>query len=47
VHSAGTQNEAEEMLLSFKPDLAILDFMMEDKDSGTPPIDLLMRPSEF
>jgi DNA-binding response OmpR family regulator len=34
VHSAGTQNEAEEMLLSFKPDLAILDLMMEDKDSG-------------
>ena len=23
VHSAGTQNEAEEILLSFKPDLAI------------------------
>jgi DNA-binding response OmpR family regulator len=34
VHPAGTQHEAEELLLSFKPDLAILDLMMEEKDSG-------------
>ncbi len=34
VHSAGTQDEAEEILLSLKPDLAILDLMREDKDSG-------------
>jgi DNA-binding response OmpR family regulator len=34
VHAAGTQTEAEEILLSIKPDLAILDLMMEEKDSG-------------
>ena len=34
VHAAGTEAEAEEILLSIKPDLAILDLMMEDKDSG-------------
>jgi len=34
VHSAGTQDEAEEILLSLKPDLAILDLMMEEKDTG-------------
>ena len=34
VHSAGTQNEAEEILLSLKPDLAILDLMMKEKDTG-------------
>jgi len=34
VHSASTQKEAEELLLSFKPDLAVIDLMMEEKDSG-------------
>jgi CheY-like chemotaxis protein len=34
VHTAGTQDEAEEILLSLKPDLAIIDLMMEEKDSG-------------
>ncbi len=34
VHEAGTMSEAEEMLLTFKPDLAIIDLMMEEKDSG-------------
>jgi DNA-binding response OmpR family regulator len=34
VHVAGTMNEAEEMLLAVKPDLAIIDLMMEEKDSG-------------
>ncbi len=34
VHEAGTQNEAEELLLAVKPDLAIIDLMMEEKDSG-------------
>ena len=34
VYSAGTEAEAEEILLSVKPDLAILDLMMEEKDSG-------------
>lgn len=34
VHEAGTMNEAEEVLLAFKPDLAIIDLMMEEKDSG-------------
>ncbi|MGA9657183.1 MAG: response regulator, partial [Polyangia bacterium] len=33
VHAAGTQAEAEEILLSIKPDLAILDLMMEEKDT--------------
>ena len=34
VHAAETQAEAEEILLSIKPDLAILDLMMEEKDTG-------------
>ena len=34
VHAAGTEAEADELLLSMKPDLAILDLMMEEKDSG-------------
>ena len=34
VHAAGTQAEAEEILMSMKPDLAILDLMMEEKDTG-------------
>jgi DNA-binding response OmpR family regulator len=34
VHAAGTQSEAEEILLSIKPDLAVIDLMMEEKDSG-------------
>jgi CheY-like chemotaxis protein len=34
VHAAGTQKEAEELLLSIKPDLAVIDLMMEEKDSG-------------
>jgi CheY-like chemotaxis protein len=34
VHAAGTQQEAEELLLSFQPDLAVIDLMMEEKDSG-------------
>jgi hypothetical protein len=38
VHSAGTQDEAEEILLSLKPDLAILDLIMEEKDTQSVPI---------
>jgi CheY-like chemotaxis protein len=34
VHSAGSQKEAEELLLSVRPDVAILDLMMEQTDSG-------------
>jgi len=34
VQAAGTQEEAEELLLAGKPDLAIIDLMMEEKDSG-------------
>ncbi|HAK95807.1 MAG TPA: response regulator [Planctomycetes bacterium] len=32
--SAGSQAEAEETLLTVRPDLAIFDLMMEEKDSG-------------
>jgi DNA-binding response OmpR family regulator len=31
---AGSEKEAELMLKSFKPDLAVLDLMMENQDSG-------------
>ena len=34
VHAAGGQKEAEELLLSVRPDLAIIDLMMEEMDSG-------------
>lgn len=34
VHTAGSQKEAEELLLSVRPDVAILDLMMEQTDSG-------------
>jgi two-component system alkaline phosphatase synthesis response regulator PhoP len=34
VHAGYSQQEAEELLLSVKPDLAILDLMMEQMDSG-------------
>ena len=34
VHSAATAGEAEEVLLSVRPDLAIIDLMMEERDSG-------------
>jgi two-component system alkaline phosphatase synthesis response regulator PhoP len=34
VFTAGGENEAREMLLMVSPDLAILDLMMEHKDSG-------------
>ena len=34
VFSAGGQRQAEELLLTVKPDLAILDVMMEQSDSG-------------
>ncbi len=34
VITAESQQEAEEILLKFKPDLAILDLMMESEDSG-------------
>ena len=34
VHAGSSQQEAEELLLSVKPDLAILDLMMEQMDSG-------------
>jgi CheY-like chemotaxis protein len=34
VTTAGSQEEAEEALLAGKPDLAILDLMMEEQDSG-------------
>ncbi len=32
--SAASQREAEELLLSVRPDLAVLDLMMEQMDSG-------------
>jgi CheY-like chemotaxis protein len=32
--TADSQKEAEEIMQSFKPDLAILDLMMENEDSG-------------
>jgi len=34
VAAAGSMEEAEEVLLTVKPDLAIVDLMMEHKDSG-------------
>ncbi len=34
VRSAATAGEAEETLLSVRPDLAVIDLMMEEKDSG-------------
>jgi CheY-like chemotaxis protein len=34
VVTAESQREAEELIESFKPDLAILDLMMENEDSG-------------
>ncbi|MFW5878198.1 MAG: response regulator [Myxococcota bacterium] len=34
VHPAGSQAEGEEVLLSMKPDMAIVDLMMEEMDSG-------------
>jgi DNA-binding response OmpR family regulator len=34
VISAESQREAEELIKTFKPDLAILDLMMENEDSG-------------
>ena len=34
VITAGGQNEAEEMLMMHRPDLAIVDLMMEERDSG-------------
>ena len=34
VHAVTSQKEAEEQLTLFKPDLAIFDLMMENKDSG-------------
>lgn len=34
VITAGTQEEAEDVLLSVKPDIAIVDLMMEHTDSG-------------
>jgi len=34
VTSASGQGEAEELLMSFRPDLAIVDLMMEEMDSG-------------
>jgi len=34
VHQAQGQEEAEELLSSFIPDLAVLDLMMENMDSG-------------
>jgi CheY-like chemotaxis protein len=34
VHAAGNQAEGEELLLGVRPDLAILDLMMEHMDSG-------------
>jgi two-component system, OmpR family, response regulator len=34
VITAESQKEAEELLLSIKPDIAILDLMMENEDSG-------------
>jgi len=34
VHTVISQKEAEEAMATFKPDLAIFDLMMENKDSG-------------
>lgn len=34
VATAASQRETEEVLLRFQPDLAIIDLMMEQKDSG-------------
>ncbi|HQH19354.1 MAG TPA: response regulator [Bacteroidales bacterium] len=34
VHTVISQKEAEEAMVTFKPDLAIFDLMMENKDSG-------------
>jgi len=34
VVAAGSHQEAEELLVSMAPDLAIVDLMMEEKDSG-------------
>lgn len=34
VVSAGSQNDGEELLKEFKPDLAVFDLMMENQDSG-------------
>lgn len=34
VKSANSRKEAEELLIDLKPDLAILDLMMEENDSG-------------
>ena len=34
VHAASSQAEGEELLLSVRPDLAIVDLMMEEMDSG-------------
>lgn len=34
VHAAQGETEAEELMLSIVPDLAIMDLMMEHKDSG-------------
>ena len=34
LRTAGSQREAEELLLSVRPDLAIVDLMMEHMDSG-------------
>jgi DNA-binding response OmpR family regulator len=34
VITAGSQEEAEKLILTFKPDIAILDLMMENQDSG-------------
>jgi len=34
VAAAGGQQEAEELLMTFRPDLAILDLIMEEQDSG-------------
>ena len=34
VTTANSQEEAEKLILTFKPDIAILDLMMENQDSG-------------
>jgi CheY-like chemotaxis protein len=34
VTAAGGQQEAEEVLMTFKPDLAVVDLIMEEHDSG-------------
>ena len=34
VTTANSQAEAEELLLSFRPDAAVIDLMMEEQDSG-------------